>query len=74
MKPIDGVTSECLFCNGKERNYKPDPFIYFICGTCVVLMLNTPQDKLRYFYGIATDKGTERQAWAIESFLTEEER
>ena len=46
----------CLFCNGQERNYKPDPGVEFICGTCVQLFLGASEEELSRAYQKALDK------------------
>ena len=63
----------CLFCNGIEKNYKPDQHIDYICGLCVVLLADADQDDLKKSYKKALDKGDLRKASALESFIIPEE-
>ena len=63
----------CLFCNGKEPNYKPGPGIDFICSRCVQLLLGADQNDLKKAYTKAIKKGCPGKAKAIESFLDEGE-
>jgi hypothetical protein len=63
----------CLFCNGQEKNYKPEPNKDFICGSCVQLLLGAEQDDLKRAHAKAIKKGYLSKARAIESFLIEDE-
>ena len=63
----------CLFCNGKELNYKPGPNVDFICSRCVQLFLSADQNDLKKAYIKAIEKGYPDRARAIESFLHEDE-
>ena len=62
----------CLFCSKQEKNYKPDPHVEFICGSCVVLLADADQDDLKRAHGKAVAMGYLNKASAIESFLIEE--
>ena len=62
----------CLFCNEREKNYRPEPGIEYICGTCVCLLADADQDDLKRAYRKALDKGYLRKASALESFMHEE--
>lgn len=73
-KPERGRLLNCLFCNGKKKNYKPEPDTDFICGSCIQLFLNANQEDLRRAYKKALDKGYINKARAIESFLIPEDR
>ena len=64
----------CLFCSKQEKNYKPDPHVEFICGSCVVLLADADQDDLKRAHGKAVAMGCLNKASAIESFLIEEEK
>ena len=61
----------CLFCNGEEKNYKSD--VDFICSSCVILLAGAEQDELKKAYAKAIEKGFKDKAYAIESFLMQEE-
>jgi hypothetical protein len=63
----------CLFCNGKEKNYRPVAGIDFICGSCVQLLLGADQDDLKRAHAKAVKKGYTNKARAIESFIIPEE-
>ena len=70
----DCLSSEvCLFCNKTEKNYKPDPDVDFICGTCVQLLLRADQEDLKKAHKKALDEGDPRKASAIETFLIPED-
>jgi len=75
MNNMRGNSTEalCLFCNGKEPNYKPGPGIDFICSRCVQLLLGADQNDLKKAYAKAIEKGYPGKARAIESFLDEGE-
>ena len=62
----------CLFCSKQEKNYKPDPHVEFICGSCVVLLADADQDDLKRAHAKAVLKGYPGKAQAIESFLMPE--
>jgi len=62
----------CLFCNHPEPNYKPDPQVDFICGECVILLADADQADLKRAYQKALDKGYQRKASALESFIIPE--
>ena len=62
----------CLFCNGKEKNYRPVAGIDFICGSCAQLLLGADQDDLKRAHAKAIKKGYLSKARAIESFLIPE--
>ena len=66
------TTGLCLFCNGQEKNYKPEPNKDFICGSCVQLLLGADQDDLKRAHAKAIKKGYLSKARAIESFLIPE--
>jgi hypothetical protein len=59
----------CLFCNGQERNYKPEADKDFICGSCVQLFLRADSEDLKRAHAKALTKGYSNKASAIESFL-----
>ena len=59
----------CLFCNGQERNYKPEADKDFICGSCVQLFLRADSEDLKRAHAKALSKGYPNKARAIESFL-----
>ena len=63
----------CLFCNGKDKKYKPETDIEFICSLCVQLLLGADREDLKRAHIKAIDKGYSNKAKAIESFLTEDE-
>jgi hypothetical protein len=63
----------CLFCNGKEPNYKPGPGIDFICSRCVQLLLGADQNDLKKAHVKAIEKGYPDKAKSIESLLDEGE-
>ena len=63
------IAMYCLFCNGQERNYKPDADKDFICGSCVQLFLRADSEDLKRAYAKALSKGYSNKASAIESFL-----
>ena len=63
----------CLFCNLPEPNYKQDPQVDFICGTCVQLLLRADQEDLKKAYVKAIEKGYLNKASAIETFLIPED-
>ena len=63
----------CLFCNGLEKKYKPEPDKYFICSRCVQLFLSADQEDLLNAHSKAIEKGYSNKARAIESFLIPEE-
>jgi hypothetical protein len=63
----------CLFCNETDKSYKADPDVYFICGTCVQLLLQADQNDLKKAHFKAIEKGYPGKAKAIESFLHEDE-
>jgi len=62
----------CLFCDTPERNYKPSPDTYYICGTCVQLFLSSPEEDRIRAYRKAVDNGYLNKAKAIKMFLPEE--
>ena len=62
----------CLFCNEPEKNYKPDPDVDFICGSCVQLLLRADQEDLKKAHAKAIEKGYLNKASAIETFLIPE--
>ena len=66
-------TGRCLFCNGKEIKYVPEAESDFICSLCVQMFLLADQEDLKQAHAKAIDKGSLRQARAIESFLIGEE-
>ncbi len=61
----------CLFCNGMDINYKPDPSNDFICSLCVQILISATQQELKRAHSKAIEKGYTRKAKAIESFLIE---
>ena len=63
----------CLFCNGKDKKYKPETGIEFICSLCVQMLLGADREDLKKAHTMAIDKGYLNKASAIESFLTEDE-
>jgi hypothetical protein len=63
----------CLFCNGKDKKYKPETGIEFICSLCVQMLLGADQEDLKAVHTLAINNGYLNKASAIESFLTEEE-
>jgi hypothetical protein len=62
----------CLFCNLPEPNYKPDPQVDLICGSCVILLADASQDDLKKAYQKALDEGYLRKVSALESFIIPE--
>ena len=62
----------CLFCNLSETNYKPESHIDYICGRCVILLTDADQADLKKSYSKALDKGYQRKAKAIKSFIIPE--
>jgi hypothetical protein len=62
----------CLFCNRNGR-YNRNPGTEYICGRCVQLLLDAGQDDLKRAYALAIEKGIDRKAKAMESFLIPEE-
>ena len=65
---------DCLFCNGTEKNYKPNPHMDFTCGTCVQLLLRADQADIKKAYKKALDEGYLRKVSALESFIIPEEK
>ena len=63
----------CLFCNGLEKKYKPEPGKFFICSQCVQLLLSADQSDLKRAHRKAIEKGYPNKVRAIESFLFPEE-
>ena len=63
----------CLFCNGQEKNYKPEPNTDYICGSCVQLLFKADQDDLQKAQKKALEKGYLNKARTIESFLIPED-
>ncbi len=47
----------CLFCNGREKNYKPEPGIEYICSRCVILLGDADQGDLKRALAKAEEKG-----------------
>lgn len=75
IKGLQGLimtTELCLFCSGKEKNYKPEPETDFICDLCVVLLAGAEQDDLKKAHAKAIEKGFKDKASAIESFIIPE--
>ena len=62
----------CLFCNLPEPNYKPDPQVDFICGSCVILLADAEQEDLKKAYQKALNEGYQRKVSALESFIIQE--
>ena len=71
-KPERGRLLNCLFCNGQEKKYKPEPDTDFICGSCVQLFSNANQEDLRRAHKKSLNKKYINKASAIESFLEDE--
>ena len=63
----------CLFCYDPEPNYKPEAGKDLICSMCVQILLAADQKDLKRAYGKAMERGYDRKAKAIESFLIEGE-
>ncbi|MFH2061063.1 MAG: hypothetical protein ABIJ59_19525 [Pseudomonadota bacterium] len=61
----------CLFCSKPEKTYAPKDD--FICSSCVQMLLVADQEELKRAHALAFEKGYPNKAWAIESFLEEEE-
>jgi len=64
----------CLFCNGKEKNYKPSQCVEFVCSRCVLLLANADQDDLKLAYQKAVSKKFMRKAEALKMFIISEEK
>jgi len=63
----------CLFCNGEEKNYKPEPGKDYICSLCVILLGDADQEDLKRALAKAEEKGFRNKASAIKSFIIEDE-
>ena len=63
----------CLFCNGREKNYKPEPGIEYICSRCVILLGDADQGDLKRALAKAEEKGFKNKASALKSFIIEDE-
>ena len=63
----------CLFCNDKEKNYRPEVGIDFICSRCVIMLADADQNDLTRAHAEAMEKGYLNKARSIESFLIEDE-
>ena len=64
---------KCLFCCDADTNYKPEAGKDLICSLCVQILLAADQEDLKRAYGKAMERGYDRKAKAIESFLIEGE-
>ena len=63
----------CLFCCDADTDDKTEPGKDLICPLCVQMLLAADQKDLRRAYGKAIERGYDRKAKAIESFLIEGE-
>ena len=61
----------CLFCCDADTDDKPEAGKDLICPLCVQLLLAADQEDLRIAYGKSIERGYDRKAKAIESFLFE---
>ena len=60
----------CLFCGMERDSKKIDSGARaYICSNCVQTLVNLSQEQLRKAYELATEKGYENKAKAIESFM-----
>lgn len=65
------MTDLCLFCNGTDESYRPEPETEFICCRCVQLFLAATPDQVRAAYKKAVDGGYPNKAKALEIFFKE---
>ncbi len=63
----------CLFCNGREKNYRPEPGIEYICFLCVILLGDADQGDLNRALLKAEEKGFKNKASVLKSFIIEDE-
>jgi hypothetical protein len=63
----------CLFCCDSETDNKPSTGKDLICPLCAQLLLEADQDDLKRSYDRAIERGYDRKAKAIKSFLIKEE-
>ena len=63
----------CLFCCDADTDDKPVAGKDLICPLCVRMLLAADQEDLKRAYGKAIERGYDRKAKAIESFLFEGE-
>jgi hypothetical protein len=61
----------CLFCN-REEIYNRNADTEYTCDSCVQLLLNADQDALKRAHSLALDKGYDRKARALNSFIIPE--
>ena len=59
----------CLFCCDPDTDDKPIKGKYLICFLCVQTLLEADQKDLKRAHSAAIERGYERKAKAIESFL-----
>ena len=59
----------CLFCNNSDKIYKPEKDADFVCGSCVQLFLSADKGDLKRAYQKAIERGYDRKARALESFI-----
>ena len=63
----------CLFCCDADTDDKPEAGKNLICPLCFQILLEANQEDLRRAYGKARERGYERKARAIKSFLIEDD-
>ena len=63
----------CLFCCDADTDDKQEPGKDFICSLCVQMLLAADQEDLKRAHGKAIERGYDRKAKSIESFLIEGE-
>lgn len=62
----------CGLCNTERDADKVEETAgSYICGSCVQLLLNTPQERLQKAYALAVERGYLDKTRAIQSFLME---
>ncbi|MDH3719984.1 MAG: hypothetical protein OER74_00620 [Desulfobacteraceae bacterium] len=64
----------CLFCNEPEKNYNPGSHIDYVCGLCVILLIDADQEDLKKSYQKALNEGYLTKASALELFVIPEEQ
>jgi hypothetical protein len=61
----------CLFCN-REEKFNQNVGAEYVCGACLQLFCDSGQDDLKRARGLAIDKGYDRKARALNSFIIPE--
>ena len=62
------MTETCCVCN-EIKKYPRHKDSYYICGSCVQLLLNTDKEILLQDYNDSIKDGDLRAAWALSMFL-----